>query len=307
MTIARFGPYSVELSSTDKPLFPDSDITKGALIDYYRKIAEVQLPHLRDRPLTLHRFPDGISAEGFFQQDCPDYFPDWIKTYDTPRAGDDSGDAVRHLLCNNAATLAYLANQATITLHTWLARAPRITRPDRLIFDLDPPDEDFGAVRQAARRVVELMRALGMHPHIMTTGSRGLHVVAPLRATADFDEVRQLARDMADRLAERHTDELTVEQRQKKRRGRIYLDVMRNAYGQTAVAPYSVRALPGAPVATPLTLDELGDNTLHPRRWHLRNVLRRIAQKGDAWTDIRRHAVTLERARDALHAARSHR
>jgi bifunctional non-homologous end joining protein LigD len=305
MSLARFGRYSVELSNPDKPLFPDRGISKGELIDYYRAVAEVQLPHLRDRPLTLHRFPDGIGADGFFQQDCPDYFPDWIQTHRTPRAGEDNGEAVRHVLCNNAATLAYLANQATITLHAWLARAPRIGRPDRLIFDLDPPDDDFGAVRLAARRVVELMQQLGMHPHAMTTGSRGLHVVAPLRASDDFDAVRQLAQDMAAWLARRHPDALTVEQRKAKRRGRIYLDVMRNAYGQTAVAPYSVRALPGAPVATPLALDELDDRKLQPQRWHLKNVLRRLGQKGDPWADIQRHATTPRRAREALHALRS--
>jgi bifunctional non-homologous end joining protein LigD len=305
VTTARFGRYSFELSSTDKVLFPDSGITKGALIDYYRSIADVQLPHLRDRPLTLQRFPDGISAEGFFQQDCPGHFPDWIKTRDTPRAGDGSGDAVRHVICNNTATLVYLANQAAITLHTWLARAPCITRPDRLIFDLDPPGDDFSAVRQAAWHVVELMQELGMHPHAMTTGSRGLHVVAPLRATADFEEVRQLSKDMAAWLAERHADQLTVEQRKNQRRGRIYLDVMRNVYGQTAVAPYSVRALPGAPVATPLALDELGDSKLHPQSWHVQNVLRRLGQTDDPWADIRRHAVRSQRARKALDSLQS--
>ena len=298
MTIERFGRYSVELSNTDKLLFPDSGISKGDLIDYYRNIAEVMLPHLQDRPLTLQRFPDGIDQQGFYQQESSDYFPDWISTRHTARA--DDGDAVQHVLCNNQATLVYLANQAVITLHGWLARAPRITRPDRLIFDLDPADNDFTAVRRAARQVAELMQALGMSPFVMTTGSRGLHVVAPLRAEADFDSVRSLAQDMAALLAERHADALTVEQRKNKRRGRIYLDVMRNSYGQTAVSPYSVRALPGAPVATPLDLAELGDRRLDPQRWHLKNILRRLGQKDDPWADMARHGVTASRAQRAL-------
>jgi bifunctional non-homologous end joining protein LigD len=298
MSKVRFGRYSVELSSTDKLLFPDSGISKGALIDYYREVAGVMLLHLKDRPLTLQRFPDGIGKPGFYQQQCADYFPDWIRTRSTPRA--DNGDAVEHVLCNNRATLVYLANQAAITLHGWLARAPRINCPDRIIFDLDPPDHDFAAVRQAARQVVELMHSLQMTPFVMTTGSRGLHVVAPLRADTGFDTVRGLAQDMAAVLAGRHRETLTVEQRKQKRGGRLYLDVMRNAYGQTAVMPYAVRALPGAPVATPLDLAELGDSRLGPQRWHLKNIRRRLGRKDDPWADIRQHAVAFGRVRRAL-------
>jgi len=140
-----------------------------------------------------------------------------------------------------------------------------------------------------------------MSPFVMTTGSRGLHVVAPLQADSGFDAVRELARDMAAWLAKRHANELTVEQRRNKHRGRIYLDVMRNAYGQTAVVPYAVRALPGAPVATPLDVAELGDRKLDPQRWHLKNFLRRLCQKSDPWADIGRHAAATTRAFDALH------
>jgi bifunctional non-homologous end joining protein LigD len=300
MGTERFGRYSVELSNTDKVLFPDAGITKGDLIDYYQAVADVMIPHTEDRPLTLHRFPDGIAEDGFYQQESADYFPAWIRTRKVARAGDDNGDPVEHVLCNNRATLVYLANQAVIALHGWLARAPRLSRPDRLIFDLDPADHDFAAVRRAARRVVALMQELGMTPYAMTTGSRGLHIVAPLRADRDFDQVRALAQDMAAYLAARHPDELTAEQRKNKRRGRIYLDVMRNAYGQTGVMPYAVRALPGAPVATPLDLDELGDSALDPQRWHIGNILRRLGQKGDPWSDIRRHGRGAGHARDTL-------
>jgi bifunctional non-homologous end joining protein LigD len=294
----RFGRYSVELSSTDKPLFPGSGITKGDLIDYYRDIAPVMLPHLRDRPLTLERYPDGIEASGFFQQECSDYFPDWMHTRRVPRAG--AGEAVEHVLCNNQASLVYLANQATVTLHGWLSRAPRIARPDRLVFDLDPPGDDFAAVRRAARRVIELMQALDMHPFLMTTGSRGMHVVAPLRTDSGFDDVRELARGMADVLAARHPGELTTEQRREKRRGRLYLDITRNAYGQTTVMPYAVRARPGAPVAAPLDLAELDDRRLDARTWHLGNIRRRLGQRDDPWAAIGRHAVAAGRARRAL-------
>ncbi len=302
MSAERFGRYSVELSNPDKVLFPDSGITKGELIDYYRAVAEVMVPHLENRPLTLHRFPDGIEADGFYQQQVGDYFPDWIATRKVKRAGDDDGEPVEHVLCNNQATLVYLANQAVITLHGWLSRAPRLSHPDRLIFDLDPPDHGFDALRRAARRVVELMQEVGLHPFAMTTGSRGLHISAALRADSDFDSVRELAQGMAAHLIERYPEELTIEQRKNKRRGRLYLDVMRNARGQTGVLPYAVRALPGAPVATPLDLPELDDSDLGPQRWNIKNLLRRLGQKDDPWAEMQRHATSAANAAEALQA-----
>ena len=299
MGAVRIGKRRVELSNTDKPLFPDDGISKGDLISYYRRIADILLPHANNRPLTLHRFPDGIDADGFYQQQASDYFPDWVKRCATPRAG-DRRESVEHVLANDEATLAYLANQATITLHGWNSRAPKIDRPDQLVFDLDPAGRDFVAVRRAAQRVAELMQSLGMNPYAMTTGSRGLHVVAPLRADEDFDAVRAVARDMAEILAARHADELTVEQRKNKRAGRLYLDMSRNAYGQTRVLPYSVRALPGAPVATPIALDELDDSTLDPQKWRIDNLFRRLARTRDPWADIRRRATKIGTARRAL-------
>lgn len=300
MTARRFGPYSVELSREDKVLFPGSGITKGDLIGYYEKIADVMLPHVKNRPLTLHRFPDGIGREGFYQQSRSDYFPGWIRSKAVARAGSGKGDAVDHVLGNNKATLVYLANQAAIALHGWNARVPRLHHPDRLVFDLDPPGRDFEPVREAARQVVALMREIGLSPHVMTTGSSGLHVVAPLRPRTGFDAVRELAQRMAAVLADAHPDTLTTEQRKNKRRGRVYLDVMRNSYGQTAVMPYSVRAIEGAPVATPLALDELGDSSLGPRKYDLGNILRRLGQRSDPWRDMARTAGSAGRAAKEL-------
>jgi bifunctional non-homologous end joining protein LigD len=247
----------------------------------------------------LHRFPDGIDENGFYQQQISDYFPDWIQTCITPRAG-DRRVKVEHALCNNEATLVYLANQATITLHGWNTRAPRIEYPDQMVFDLDPPGRNFQAVRRAARGVAELMQSLGMNPYAMTTGSRGLHVVAPLRPETGFETVREIARRMAERLAGRNDDELTTEQRKNKRAGRLYLDMSRNAYGQTRVLPYAVRALAGAPVATPIELAELDDASLEPGKWRIDNLFRRLGQVGDPWSDFKRRATSIETARRAL-------
>ena len=294
----QFGPYRVEISRPDKVLFPDDGLTKGDLINYYRDIAEVMLPHIVDRPLTLRRFPDGLNGEGFYQHRRGEYFPDWLASVRAPRAGGE--DAIDHILCNNQASLVYLANQAAITLHRWLSRKAKLKQPDRLIFDLDPANGEFEPVKRAARLTAAVMREAGLTPHVMTTGSRGLHVVAPVKPLRDFDAVRELAKDMAGLLAAAHPDTVTSEQRKDKRAGRIYLDVMRNSYGQTAVAPYSVRCKPGAPVATPLEWDELGEAGITSQHYRMANIFHRLGQKADPWKDMDRHGVDVDNVRARL-------
>lgn len=293
---------TVELTHPDRPYFPDAGITKGDVVDYYRRVADVMLPHLRGRPLTLQRFPEGIEGEGFFQKEASEHFPDWIERVSVEK----EDGRVRHALVEDAAGLVYLANQGTLTFHTWLSRADRLRTPDRLIFDLDPPatddgkGEDFRPVREGARALRELLEGLGLPSFVMTTGSKGLHVAVPLRREGDFDEVRAFARGAAERLAADHPDRFTVEQRKAKRRGRVFLDFLRNGYAQTAVAPYSVRARPGAPVATPLDWSELGSGELRPDRYTVRNLFRRLAQKDDPWAEIEAEAVSLEGAAERL-------
>jgi len=299
-TRLRIGSRSIEISNPDKVLFPGAGITKADMAGYYRDVAETMLPHARGRALTLHRFPDGIRKQGFIQQKRSDHFPDWVDGVTVARAG-KKGGRIEHAVCNNQATLVYLADQGVVTFHGWLSRVDKIGNPDKLIFDLDPPHgDDFGAVVKGARRVRHLMEALGMTPYVMTTGSKGLHVVAPLDARTGFDEVRDLARAMARYLAERYPDELTVEQRKNKRRGRLYLDTLRNSWGQTTVLPYSLRAKPGAPAATPLEWDELARRNIGPQHYALRNMQRRLGQRGDPWADIQRHKKSVEAARRAL-------
>lgn len=288
--------HEIELSNLDKVLFPESGITKGDLIEYYRRIAEVALPHWRDRPLSQHRFPDGIQKSGFFQKNMPDYFPKWVERREL-KAQDGT---VTYILANNAATLVYLANQACITPHLGLSRADQVDHPDWLVFDLDPASDDFEDVRFAARAMRGLLEELETTSYVQTSGSKGLHVFVPLDRIADFDEVRDVARDLAQHLADRHPDRLTVEQRKDKRRGRVYLDVMRNAYGQTTAPPYAVRAREGAPIATPLAWREVDDAKLHPQRYGIANIFRRLSQKGDPWADMYRHAQSIRRARDRL-------
>ncbi|MCJ1678489.1 non-homologous end-joining DNA ligase [Streptomyces sp. APSN-46.1] len=278
----RASGHTIEVSRPEKVLFPDDGITKADLVAYYRTVARPMLPHLRDRPLMLERHPDGIDGEGFFQKEIPDHFPDWIHRAELPK----EGGTVTHVLCDDTATLLYLADQGCVTPHRWLSKADRPDHPDRLVFDLDPPAEDFAPVRDAARSLHGLLDELELPSLPMTTGSRGVHVVVPLDRRASFDEVRAFARDLAEVLAARHPDRLTTAPRKQARRGRLYLDAQRNAYAQTAVAPYAVRARPGAPVAAPLSWDDLDDPELDARRWTLTDVDGLL--KENPWADAPR-------------------
>jgi bifunctional non-homologous end joining protein LigD len=282
---------AVRLSHADKVLFGDDGITKAELAAYYEKVAPAMLAHTRDRPLNLWRWNTGIDGPRIVQQEIPKGAPAWVKRVSVPRR---AGGTVTHPMANDAATLVWLANQNAITLHLWTSRADRLDRPDRMIFDLDPPPGvDFAGVRRAATLVGQTLRELGLEPFAMTTGSKGVHVVAPLRRTADHDRVRAAAGAIAEEIAARRPDELTTHWRKERREGRILVDVARNTYAQTTVAPYSVRARPGAPVATPLRWEELSDDALRADRWTLRTVLDRLDGGGDPWTDIRRAARTL--------------
>lgn len=293
-----YGKYSFESARADKVLYPDAGITKGDVIDYYEQLADVMLPHLRERAVMIRRFPDGIAGEGFYQKQVSDHFPDWINT---TRVSRSSGEDQELVVVRNTATLAYLADQGTLELHTWLSRRDAPDHPDSLVFDLDPPSaDDFGAVRATARGLRELLDELELPAFLKTTGSKGLHVIVPLRPEEPFDPVRDFARQVAGHLVERHPDERTVEQRKEKRGGRVYVDVGRNAYAQTAIAPYSLRARPGAPVATPLAWEELGEGDLRSDRYTLTSVVRRLAQRHDPWAGWRRRACTLTRARQRL-------
>lgn len=299
MSVIRLASHRIELSNLDKELFPQDGISKGEVIDYYRHLAGTMLKHARGRLLTMKRFPDGIGRKGFIQQSRSRHFPAWIEGVNVKRMS-GKGGRIEHVAGDSTATLVYLANQAVLEFHGWLSRRPRLAHPDRLIFDLDPPGEDFGAVIRGARRVRDLMEELGLCPHVMTTGSRGLHVVAPLDGKTGFDEARAAARAMARHLARQHPKELTVEQRKNKRRGRLYLDVMRNARGQTAVLPYSLRAKRGAPVATPLGWNELGRKGLDARTYRLGNLRRRLQEKGDPWASIERNRRSISTAMNKL-------
>ena len=298
MTVKEYEGHRIDIKRGDKVLFPNSEISKRDLVDYYSRIAPQMLPHMEERPLTLRRFPDGIEKCGFFQKEAPDYYPDWIERIwvNTAKGGQDMVNG------NSVGTLAYVANQGTVELHIGLSRLPDLDFPDQIIFDLDPPGRgDFEVVRRAAQHTHALCEELHLPSFLKTTGSKGLHVVIPIEPEYSFDVVRNFARNFAQILVDRYPDLYTLEHRINKRGGKLYLDVLRNGTGQTAIAPYSVRALPGAPIATPLDWNELSGKGLKSDSYNLGNIFRRLSQKDDPWDDFQRQSILLSDHLDQLH------
>ncbi|WP_020119148.1 non-homologous end-joining DNA ligase [Streptomyces canus] len=297
----RAGRRTVEVHRPDKVLFPGGDgakeYTKADLVDYYRSVAPFMLPHLRGRPLMLERHPDGLDGPVFMQKNTPDSYPEWIGRVEVAK----EGGTVCHTVCDDAPTLLYLADQAALTLHRWLSRTGSVERPDRMVFDLDPAGEDdFALVREAAWLLGELLDELSLPSALMTTGSRGLHVVVPLNGRHEFDEVRRFAKDVADTLVAGHPDRLTTAARKKDRGDRLYLDIQRNAYAQTAVAPFTVRAKPGAPVATPMAWTQLDDPGLDARRWTIADAVEQA--RTNPWAGVMAKGRALGPARRRLNA-----
>jgi bifunctional non-homologous end joining protein LigD len=244
----------------------------------------------------LQRFPRGIMHHGFYQKDVKGQLPDWIATV----SEDKEGGSVCHALVNDEASLAYLVNQDCITFHRWLSVMDRPRNPDRIVFDLDPAQQDISEVRLAAKQLRELLDELRLVSYVQTTGSRGFHVVVPVEPTEDFDVTRGFARSVADVLASRYPDRLTTQARKESRHGRIYLDIMRNAYSQTAVAPYSVRANAEAGVATPIRWRDIDDPQMTPTRYTIHNLARRLAQTTDPWDGMNDHEQSLSVAHRRL-------
>jgi len=292
------GGIPVPLTHPGKILFPADGLTKEDLARYYADVADVMLPWLRDRPITMVRYPDGLGGQRFFQKNASSYFPRWIRRVEVGK----EGGVVEHVICDKPATLVYLANQACIEIHGFLSRAGKVEVPDQLVFDFDPPDgQHFPDVRRVALWARELLDGeLGLTSFVRTSGGRGLHVHVALNRRAGFDATREFAHQAAEVLARRHPDVVTTEQRKDKRGTRIYADVMRNAYAQTVVANYGVRGRPGAPVATPLSWQEVDDPGLEPGQFTLATVRARLAGTDDPWSDFTTSRHSLGQARNRL-------
>jgi bifunctional non-homologous end joining protein LigD len=289
------GKYVVKLTNQDKIFFPDDKITKGDVIEYYNKISSVMLKYTKNRALTMLRYPHGITQEGFYHKNAPEYFPEWIKRWSVKN---EEGKTVNYVVANNAATLVYLANFGCLIPHLWLSKIDKPDYPDKMIFDLDPSDDkSFKKIVETAKKFKKIIEEHGLVPFVMSTGSRGLHVVVPIKRTKTFEEVKKFAQYLAQILIEQDAQYLTMEVRKDKRGKRIFIDTLRNGYGATAVAPYAIRAKPTAPVAFPLDWKELDDPKLIPTKYNIFTILTRLNKVGDLWQSIEKHAKTIKKGK----------
>lgn len=246
----------VEITHPDRVLFSKGKITKQDLADYYEKVARLMIPLIKDRPISMKRYPAGIGKEGFFQKNAPEGMPAFVKT---AKVGRIERSPIHMILCNDKKTLLWMANMSCITPHIWLSKVDKPDHPDRLVFDLDPPPrKGFSIVKEGALLLREILEHdYKLKPFVMTTGSKGLHVVVPIKRKHTYDEVRAFAKEVSQALVEEDPKKYTLEVRKEKRKGRLFVDILRNSKTATVVAPYAVRPLPGGPIATPLTWDEL--------------------------------------------------
>jgi bifunctional non-homologous end joining protein LigD len=270
----------VVITHPDKIMYPDDGITKGEVVEFYRRIAPWLLPHLQDRPVTLERLPDGLGADKphFWQKDTPRYCPDWIPRIELPS---ETGKPVHYVLVNDLNTLLYLVNQGTLTFHIWFSRVQDLDRPDFVLFDLDRSQAEFADVVDVARKLHGVLQEEGVKPLLKTSGKTGLHVLVAWESEGGYDEARRWAEWMAEKVVEALPQQATIERSKAKRSSRVYVDVMQNARGHHAVPPYVLRAVPGAPVSTPLAWRELTPR-LDPRQFNLKTIFTRLRrQKSD--------------------------
>jgi bifunctional non-homologous end joining protein LigD len=298
MTTIKANGHKIELSNPNKVIFPDEKLTKKDLVEYYRKISGYILPFLEDRPMMLHRYPNGINGKDFYQKEEPAYFPDWIDTIKV-KVKKEEQETQEFVNCNSEATLLYCANQASITPHAWLSKKDKIRNPDKLIYDLDPPKDKFELAKECAKDFREIFNELHLNAYLMTTGSKGLHIVLPLDRVWDFEKVRDYAKKMARILADSKPGKYTLETRKNKRKGRLFLDYLRNSHGQTAVVPYALRARKGAPVATPIGWDELS-RVDDSKKYNAANIFRRLGRIEDPWKNFFENPNSLEEAIDKI-------
>ncbi|HTM06425.1 MAG TPA: non-homologous end-joining DNA ligase [Patescibacteria group bacterium] len=278
----HIGAHDIEITHEEKELFPRQHITKQDIVEYYQAVAPLMLPYVKNRPIAMQRFPLGIDHEGFFQKNAAEYFPEWIKT---KRVIGKNGKLVHYILINNAETLVYLVNQYCITPHIWLSTIDNINQPDRMIFDLDPSGHaKFQLIKWVAKKLRTLLQEEGLESYVMSTGSRGLHLIIPLKPRHPFEEVRAYAKNIAEKMLAEHTKYVTLEPRVADRGNKIYIDVLRNSFAQTTVAPYAVRGLPGAPIAVPLSWSEL--ERITPQKYTIQNIYRRLAKVGTVWDSL---------------------
>lgn len=291
--MVKVGKRTIELSNLKKVLFPENNIIKAELIEYYLKLAPTILAHIKGRPLSLVRYPNGVEGESFFQKNRPEWAPEWM---DHARLGDKE-KIVNYMIVGDEASIVFLANLACIELHQMHSRAPHFDKPDYFVVDLDPPEHmPFDRVKEIAFEFREHLESFGYHAFVKTTGKKGLHILAPIEPKWSFDKVFETAKLIAQPFVDEHTASTTLHIKKEYRKGKTLVDIYRNRTYQSIVSPYSVRGNNSASVSTPLTWEEL-ERLEKPSDLNLHTVPERIVKQGDAWEAIGAYAVALHTER----------
>ncbi|RJX27260.1 MAG: DNA polymerase domain-containing protein [Dethiobacter sp.] len=275
---------TVTLTNLKKELWPGEGIDKYHLIKYYLEISSYMLPHLKDRFLVFRRFPEGINGKGFFQKNCPQGAPPWIKTVPFKHSGDK---VTNYILATGPESLTWLGNQACLEIHQWLSSVSTLENPDFAVFDLDPMEGiTFPQVCTVALALHDLLKKSGLRGYPKTSGSRGIQVYLPLLPGYSYDHSRKFCEDVFKELFKLFPAISTLERKVSERGTKIYLDYLQNARGKTLVAPYSPRPLPGAPVSTPLEWSEIAASSFLPSSFQIKNILPRLQKKGDLFAPV---------------------
>jgi bifunctional non-homologous end joining protein LigD len=281
--------HEVKLSSADRVLFPDDGITKGDLFSYYDNVAAAIVPHLRERPFTMKRWREGLPGGSFFQKQAPKGIPKWIPTREFrtwPRGGKGESRLVDFPLVNSREALLWMVQMHCIDMNAWYSRVDKPDRPDWVLFDLDPPEEDgsFALCVRVAHYVRGALEELGLESFVKTSGADGIHVVLPIARRSTYEETYEFAELLSRKLEALHPGEVTTEWLKKKRSG-VLVDHRQNGHGKTIASVYSVRPKPGAPVSTPLAWDELTEE-IRPRDFSMQVALDRIEERGDMFEPV---------------------
>jgi bifunctional non-homologous end joining protein LigD len=296
-------PHEVKLSSADRVLFPEDGITKGDLYTYYGAVADVLVPHLRDRPFTMKRWREGLRGGSFFQKQAPKGMPDWIATAEFrtwPRGDKGESRLVDFPLVNSREALLWMVQMHCIDMNAWYSRTDRPDRPDWVLFDLDPPDEKdaFALCVRVAHYLHAALDDLDLAGHVKTSGADGIHILVPIARRFTYEETYEFAELLSRKLEAEHPGEVTTEWLKKKRSG-VLVDHRQNGWGKTIASAYSVRPKPGAPVSTPLRWEELTEN-LEPRDFSMQVALDRVAKHGDLFEPVLHGRQSLTRALEGL-------
>ncbi|MFP4515080.1 MAG: non-homologous end-joining DNA ligase [Parcubacteria group bacterium] len=296
--IIKANSHKIELKNLDKVLYKpkyNEKITKEEVIDYYQEISPLLLKYSKNRVLTLQRFPNGQAAKGFYQKKYSDYFPKWLSVTEIKLK---EGSKQRELVLKNKADLIYLVDQASLSFHAWLSQYNKINSPDRLIFDIDPPKENFKLAKQAAKELKEVLDNLNLKSFLMLTGKKGLHLLIPIKVDYNFDKTKDFAKKISQLLEKRNSSRYTSSVN-KGREKKVYIDYLRNSYGQTAICPYSLRDTKKASIATPITWKQLNNSNLKPDIYTIKDI-EEIKTREDPWKYFNNYKADLRKAEKKL-------